>query len=194
MPTGCSTPNNSICFNGLANDSNCVKPLFLIGYMGCGKSTVGRKLARRLQTDFIDTDTLIEEREGATVSEIFQLAGAEYFRRVERDVLDAVIAAGGAPVVSTGGGMPAWGDNLDRMRDAGITIYLKRSAEQIASRLSPYGRQKRPRLRGLSDAELIDFMRRDMAGREPFYLRAHWTIDCTDRSDNDLIEWIAEHC
>lgn len=170
-----------------------MEPLFLVGYMGCGKSTLGRKLARRLGVEFADTDVLLEQREGASVADVYELAGAEYFRRAERAVLDGLIASGDCLVVSTGGGLPAWGDNMARMNAAGTTVYLRRPAEQIARRLSPYGRQKRPRLRGLSDDELVAFMRRDMADREPFYAQARLIVDCVGKTDAELVEWIIQN-
>lgn len=167
-----------------------MKPLFLVGYMGCGKSTLGRKLARRLGVAFVDTDALVEQREGAAVADVFRYEGEEHFRQVEREVLEDVIASEDAAVVSTGGGLPVWGDNMQRMNEMGDTVYLRRSAEQIARRLSPYGRQKRPRLRGLSDEELVGFMERDMAAREPFYTQARLIVDCTETSDEELVERI----
>lgn len=163
-----------------------MKPLFLVGYMGCGKSSLGRKLARRIGVEFIDTDARIEQREKATVADLFQFEGEARFREIEREVLEAVIRSGAAAVVSTGGGLPTWGDNMSRMNEAGHTVYLRRTPQQIASRLSPYGRQKRPRLRGLSDDELIDFMTRDMAVREPFYVQADMVIDCDNLTDDEL--------
>ena len=151
-----------------------MKPLFLVGYMGCGKSTLGRKLARRLGIPYADTDTLGEQR----------------FREVEREVLDRVIGEGAVPVVSTGGGLPTWSDNMARMNAVGCTVYLRRSAEQIARRLSPYGRRKRPRLQGLNDEELVAFMERDMAAREPFYAQASLIVDCDLLSDEEVVECI----
>ena len=167
-------------------------PLFLVGYMGCGKSTIGRKLARTLHLEFVDTDHRIEEREGATVIDIFHYEGEERFRTIEREVLEEVVATGQAAVVSTGGGLPAWGDNMARMNEVGRTIYLKRSAENIASRLSPYGRQKRPRLRGLNDEELVIFMREDMAKRDPYYSQAVQVIACEGKSDEEIIREIVD--
>lgn len=155
---------------------------------------MGRKLARRLGVGFADTDTLVEQREEASVAEVYQLAGEEYFRRAERAVLDELIASGDCLVVSTGGGLPVWSDNMARMNAVGTTVYLRRPAEQIARRLSPYGRQRRPRLRGLSDTELVDFMRRDMADREPFYTQARLIVDCAGRTDAELVEWIIQNC
>ena len=104
-----------------------MKPLFLIGYMGCGKSTLGRRLARRLGAEFADTDALIERREGASVADVFRYEGEERFREVEREVLEQTLA-GTAAVVSTGGGLPVWRDNMARMNAAGFTVYLRREA------------------------------------------------------------------
>ena len=166
------------------------KPLFLVGYMGCGKSSLGRRLARRLGVETVDTDTLIERMEGASVSDVFRYEGEERFRELEREALERIVARGERVVVATGGGLPTWRDNMARMNAIGATVYLRRPAEQIASRLSPYGRQKRPRLRGLSDAELVAFMTRDMAVRESFYAQAQLTVDCAAMSDDEVVERI----
>lgn len=166
-----------------------MKPLFLIGYMGCGKSTLGRKLSQRTGLAYVDTDHRVEEREGATVFDLFRYEGEERFREIEREVLDDTIEAGAA-IISTGGGLPTWRDNMERMNAAGVTVWLRRSAENIASRLSPYGRQKRPRLRGLNDAELVQFMRQDMAARESCYAKAQLVIDCDALCDDEIIHTI----
>lgn len=167
--------------------------IFLVGYMGCGKSTLGRRLARRLGVPFIDTDARVEEREGATVSDLFRYEGEQRFRKIEREVLDAAIAGNDSAVISTGGGLPVWGDNMARMNAAGCTVYLRRSAENIAGRLSPYGRRKRPRLQGLNDEELVAFMTRDMASREPFYSRAKLILACDSLPDDELVERIVAY-
>lgn len=164
-----------------------MKPLFLVGYMGCGKSTLARRIARRLGVEAADTDVRVEQREGASVADLFRYEGEERFRQVEREVLEELIA-GGACVISTGGGLPVWRDNMERMNAVGITVYLSRPAAQIAARLTPFGRQKRPRLRGLGDDELVDFMVRDMAAREPFYRLSQLTIDCGALSDAEVID------
>ena len=167
--------------------------IFLVGYMGCGKSTLGRRLARRLGVPFIDTDARVEEREGATVSDLFRYEGEQRFREIEREVLDAAIAGNDSAVISTGGGLPVWGDNMARMNAAGCTVYLRRSAENIAGRLSPYGRRKRLRLQGLNDEELVAFMTRDMASREPFYSRAKLILACDSLPDDELVERIVAY-
>ena len=131
--------------------------VFLVGYMGCGKSTLARKLSRRTGVRAVDTDAEVERMEGASVGDIFRYEGEERFREAERRVLDEVIAGASFAVVSTGGGLPTWRDNMPCMNAVGHTVYLRRSPEQIARRLSPYGRRKRPRLQGLDDEQLVAF-------------------------------------
>ena len=164
--------------------------IFLIGYMGCGKSSLGKKLAKAANMQFVDMDSVIEEREGAAISDIFRYEGEEYFRNLERSIIDELSAADCDMVISTGGGVPAWRDNMAKINSVGESFYLRRTAEQIASRLSPRGRQKRPKLRGLNDEELVAFMRENMAEREPYYMQATHCVECAERSDAELIEYI----
>lgn len=166
--------------------------IFLIGYMGCGKSTLGRKIAKATDYRFVDMDSAIEEREGASISDIFHYEGEEYFRNAERALIEELAVAEGDMIISTGGGAPVWRDNVEYMNSVGYTFYLRRTPQQIASRLSPHGRQKRPKLRGLNDEELIAFMTANMAEREPFYAKATWVIDCAERSDAELIDIILD--
>lgn len=162
--------------------------LFLIGYMGCGKSTLARKLARATAWRAADTDAETERAEGAAVAEIFGYEGEEYFRRAERASLERLTEDPDVRIVATGGGLPVWADNMEYMNRCGVTVYLRRSARGIASRLTPYGRKKRPRLRGLSDEELVAFMERDIAAREPFYLRSREVIECDALGDGAIVE------
>jgi shikimate kinase len=169
-----------------------MKKLFLIGYMGCGKSSLGRKIAKASGMQFMDMDSIIEQREGASISDIFHYEGESYFRAAESALIEELGHSDGDMVISTGGGAPAWGENMELMNSLGTTVYLCRTAEQIASRLSPHGRQKRPKLRGLNDEELVAFMRENMAERHPFYAKAKHTLECAERSDAELIEHILE--
>lgn len=168
--------------------------IFLVGYMGCGKSTIARRLARRMGWRVVDTDTEIEQREGAQISDIFCYEGEEYFRNMERQVLHELISSPENLIISTGGGLPIWADNMEQMNLGGVTIFIDRSAQSIASRLSPYGRQRRPRLRGLNDQQIVEFMSSDIAKRREYYLRAHLRLDCDEvESDWELIEQIIEY-
>lgn len=167
--------------------------IFLVGYMGCGKSTLGRRLSRRLGWRLVDTDKEVERIEGASVSDIFRYAGEEFFRQREREVIDMLCRCEEPLVVATGGGLPLWRDNMEQMVDRGFTVYIRRSAQNIASRLSPYGRQKRPKLRGLNDEELVAFMEQNMAERAPYYERAMLTLDGEAFEDDALVEQILKH-
>lgn len=166
--------------------------LFLIGYMGCGKSTTARKVAKLLDVATVDTDAMVEQREGASVNDIFYYQGEEYFRDAERRVLEDLIAADEDMVISTGGGLPTWSDNMELMNRSGATVWIDRSAEQTAKRLSPHGRQKRPKLRGLNDEELVEFMQRNMAERKCHYSKATHHIDVDPLGDAELCEKIVE--
>lgn len=151
---------------------------------------MGKRLARRLGVKFIDTDKEVELSEGASVADIFHYGGEEYFRKSERMTVERVANDGIDMVVATGGGLPTWQDNMEWMTRSGIVIYLRRSPEQILSRLSAYGREKRPMFRGKSDEELLVFMRQQMAERERFYHMAHYEVDCTTMCDDDVVEMI----
>lgn len=165
--------------------------LYLTGYMATGKSTLGRKIAKRTELPFLDTDKMIEEAEGAEVADIITFAGEEYFREAERRALEQTAEYESA-IVSTGGGLPIWGDNQKWIEEHGVSVYLKRSPEQILSRLSAHGRQKRPKFRGKSDEELLQFMHEHLAEREPVYLKANIVIDCSEVSDLEIADRLCE--
>ena len=161
--------------------------LYLIGYMATGKSTIGRKVAKHAELPFLDTDKMIEEAEGTECADVMTYAGEEYFRNAERKALEKSAEQENV-VVSTGGGLPVWGDNMEWIAKHGVSIYLKRSPEQILSRLSPYGRQKRPKFRGKSDEELLQFMHTHLAEREQIYAKADVVVDCDAINDYEIVD------
>lgn len=167
--------------------------VFLVGYAGSGKSSLGKRLSRRLGIRYVDTDKLVELNEGASIADIFYYEGEEYFRMAERRAVETLLESGDDLIVATGGGLPTWRDNMQLLIDHGTTIYLQRSAEQILSRLSDYGRQKRPMFRDKSDEELLEFMNKQMAEREIFYSKARLSVDCTTQSDDEVVEYIVEN-
>lgn len=164
--------------------------LILVGYAGSGKSSLAKRLSKALGVGYVDTDTLVEQSVGATIADIFHYEGEEYFRRAERGVLESLVAEGYNGIVATGGGLPTWRDNMERLNGMGTTIYLQRSPEQILSRLSAYGREKRPMFRGKSDEELLQFMREHIAEREPYYAKANVVVDCNTMSDEAVVNYI----
>ncbi len=165
--------------------------LFLIGYMACGKSTIGRKLNQRLKWRLYDTDKMIVADCNMSISQLFEVKGEAYFRELENNAIKSLSNSDIDAIISTGGGAPVWHNNMDIMNNSGLTIYLSRSAESIANRLSAFGREKRPKLRGLSDDELISFMREGIAEREEHYSRAKLVINADLYTDDEIVDMIA---
>ncbi len=161
--------------------------------MGCGKSTIGRKLSQLMGWPLLDTDQQIEQEQGCSVSEIFEKKGESYFRILEQSLVERLSTQSSNVIVSTGGGLPIWGSNMELLNEAGVTVYIKRTAENIASRLSPNGRYKRPKLRGLDDRELVVYMADNISQREPTYLRAKLVIDAVPLEDRAILERIVNY-
>lgn len=157
-----------------------MKPVFLMGYMGCGKSTLGRALAEELGVQFVDLDAYIEERFGKKVSEIFAEMGEEGFRREERRMLEEVSEMSDV-IVACGGGTPCYFDNVGLMNSRGITVYLSVSIERLTERLTrPKAKAKRPLIAQKSDDEIRQFIIDALEKRNPFYSQALLRFDSTD--------------
>ena len=162
--------------------------LFLIGFMGCGKSSLGRKLAARLGCDFFDTDKAIESDTGVTIGEIFAYEGEEGFRLRERDMLCS-LPDGVRVVVATGGGLPCYADNLQVMQSKGKSVYLRLSPEKLVSRLGR-GRARRPKIAGMNDEELLKYICDLLPQREEYYMAADMVVECDNLSDVEIVEAI----
>lgn len=160
------------------------KIIYIIGFMGCGKTTTGRKLAADLDWNFIDLDRKIEEHTGKTIPEIFSLYGEEYFRLTESQVLKSLGVEKNV-VISTGGGTPCFGDNMDFMLDAGLTVYLKMTPAGLKERLS-HSTGKRPLIAGIPLEGLQDFIEQKLSSREKWYNRAEIHIETNDLENNIL--------
>jgi shikimate kinase len=149
--------------------------IFLIGFMGSGKSTVGLKLAGRIGYDFVDMDLLITETAGMTIPGIFNEYGEEVFRKWEHDIL-IELCQRNQVVVSTGGGAPCHGEMISIMNAHGITVYIKLTPAALKERLL-HSRTERPLIRGKSESELMQFITSLLAQREVYYSRATHTVD-----------------
>ena len=162
--------------------------IYLIGFVGCGKSTWGKKLAEKLDCAFIDIDKRIEAIEGGTVAEVFKIKGEEYFRKLEADVLRSTVLEKNA-VISCGGGTPCYFDNMEWMKQRGKTVYLNLSPENLFGRLRTR-KEKRPLIANLDDDQLRDFIFQKLSEREAFYLQADIKIDPAVSKPKDIIESI----
>jgi shikimate kinase len=155
----------------ISTATRVLRPIFLVGFMGSGKSTVGLLLAARLERRFVDLDAVIEEEAHMTVAEIFFNEHEAGFRAREAAALRRV-AAQGPQVVAVGGGAPAHGDNMDFMLHAGMVVCLAAGVDELVKRVGDGA--TRPMLAGKDVRAEIDKL---MAVRQPYYARAQITID-----------------
>ena len=149
--------------------------VYIIGFMGSGKSTAGRKLASVLGWNFIDLDRKIEERAGKTIPQIFSQEGEGHFRMIETEILRSMKPLT-ETIISTGGGTPCHGDNMDFMLETGLTVYLKMTPGQLANRLLESSGE-RPLIKNIPDDHLLDFIEKKLASREKWYSRAKVIIE-----------------
>ncbi len=164
--------------------------IFLIGYMGSGKTTIGKSLAARLNYPFMDTDQEIEFRLGKDIPAIFSAHGEAYFRVQEASLLEELLKKEKL-VVSTGGGMPREYDHMEQMNRAGITIYLKMSVTALVYRLEE-GRSQRPLIKDLPEEAMKEFIEKQLAEREPYYSRARYVVNALDMDAGKLIRLIGQ--
>ena len=145
--------------------------IYLIGYMGSGKTTVGKKLARLMNFAFVDLDRQIENSENLSIDEIFEAKGEDVFRELERKALHQTFDLKNT-VISLGGGTPCFFDNLEQINNHGIGVYLKLSATSLAYRLQQ-SKTPRPLIKSLSDGALFEYVQQQLGERERFYNRTH---------------------
>lgn len=165
---------------------------YLTGYMGCGKSSIGREVARRTGYGFVDTDREVEKMHGYTVADIFEHEGEEAFRTSEREVLLRIAAEGGNVIVATGGGAPCHGDNMEMMNATGKTVYLKLSPGKLVQRLKP-GQTRRPKLSGMDRGQMLEYIAQNLPLRENIYARSSMTVGCDTLSDDSICRHVADY-
>ena len=159
--------------------------IYLIGFMGCGKTSWGKKLAAGLGFRFIDLDHVLEAKAGMTIPEYFATHGEEAFRRLESDVLKQTDYPENV-VVSTGGGLPCFFDHMDWMNYTGQTVYIHLSPKALAVRLEN-AKTPRPVLQGKKGDELVAFIEHKLAEREGFYAQATHIVSGIDMSVEGLM-------
>ena len=160
--------------------------IFLTGYMGAGKTTLGKAFARKLNLPFVDLDWYMEERFHKTVGELFVERGEAGFRELEKNMLHEVGAFEDV-VISTGGGAPCFFDNMDFMNRNGKTVFLNVHPDVLFRRLR-VAKQQRPILQGKQDDELKEFIIRALEKRTPFYSQAQYVFSADELEDRSQIE------
>ncbi len=156
--------------------------------MGAGKSTLGKKLAAKLNFRFVDLDKFIEEETGKTIDKWFEKKGEEKFREIEKKCLHKTKSFINT-VVATGGGTPCFSDNMQWINSNGTSVYLQLSAGSIFHRIAS-SKEKRPLIKDLRDVDLIDFISRQLAVRETYYRQCHFTVKGEDLKIEALVKLV----
>jgi shikimate kinase len=159
--------------------------IFLVGYMGAGKTTLGKALAQKLDLSFIDMDGFIENRFRKTIRDLFETQGETGFRELERKMLHEV-AEFESVIISTGGGTPCFFDNMDFMNQKGNTVFLEVPPDILFSRLR-MASISRPVLKGKTDEEMRTFIFRTLEERIPFYMQAQYTFSTSKLENHQQI-------
>jgi shikimate kinase len=156
--------------------------IILIGFMGSGKTTLGKKLARKLELPFIDSDQAIEEQHQRSIGELFAEQGEAHFRTLEREFIEKLLSQSVSFVLSTGGGMPCFGNHMELLKQLGTTLYLKRSPKELANRLQN-AKTVRPLIKDIDEDELPGFIEERLKEREGYYNQAELILD---REEQDV--------
>ena len=167
-----------------------MRRIILIGYMGAGKTTVGKALSKELGIPFYDLDWYIESRRRKTVPQIFAEVGEEGFRQIEYNMLHEV-AEFEDVIISCGGGTPCFFGNIDYMNQQGQVVYLRCEPEVLRGHLL-MGKTERPLLKGKSPEELLGFIEQQLQQREPYYTKAAYTLDVTLMDNYEKIKITVE--
>ena len=158
--------------------------VFLIGFMGCGKSTKAKQLASRLNCPVIDLDAVIVAEQGKSIADYFAENGEAAFRNLESETLKKYDYPETC-VVATGGGLPCFFDNMEWMNANGKTVYLQMTPPQLVSRL--HNREKRPLLKGMDDEQLLAFVEMRLSERNAFYTQAQLVVNAFDLDVEELL-------
>ncbi|MEH6682831.1 MAG: shikimate kinase [Sediminicola sp.] len=166
--------------------------IVLVGYMGSGKTTVGKELSKELKISFLDMDAYLEERMGMGIPHIFKEKGELFFRKLEHDCLHEIMEHKDNFVLSTGGGTPCYGGNMDTISQYTPNVfYLRVSLSELLRRLSPE-KKHRPLISDIKEEDLPEFLGKHLFERNSFYTRAKHTISADTNEIRTIVEGIKE--
>ncbi len=162
--------------------------IFLIGFAGVGKSTLGKQLAEELKTEFVDTDTLVEEKVGKSIPDIFEEYGEGFFRKKEQEVLQELVTRNGKNrIVSTGGGMPLYFDNIEQMSASGRVIWLDRDLEEVYKTLKSNPR-KGVNINSYDDLDELYYSRKNYYEQAEY--KVHLNQNAFSTIKEQVVSWL----
>jgi len=162
--------------------------IFIIGYMCSGKSTVGKRLAQKLNYSFIDLDFYFEKKFHISVDDFFTKYGENAFRKIETQLLNEILVKDNI-VISTGGGTPCFNENMNVMRKNGVSIYLKMHINSLKDRIIN-SKKKRPLLKNITNENVTDFLSNHLNEREAFYQQADYTVKGENADIEEMVKLI----
>ena len=162
--------------------------IVLLGYMGSGKSTIGKKLAASLQLDFIDLDQYIAQKEDCSITNIFSSKGEIYFRKLEQKALKEIMNSERNFVLAVGGGTPCYGNNIDLI-NASTSVYLKTSVKVLYDRLKRQ-KQKRPLIKNIRTEDLQEFIAKHLFERSSYYEKAKVIVHTEEKEVYQVVNEI----
>ncbi len=164
-----------------------MKKIILLGYMGCGKSTIAEKLSSLIQIPFVDLDKCIETKAEMSINQIFESFGEVYFRKLEHDVFVELLAAPENQIIGLGGGTPCYANNHELLKGEGITsVYLKASVETLFSRLA-HNKSKRPIVANKTEDELKEFIAKHLFDRSYYYNQAEHKVSVDNQTIDETV-------
>jgi shikimate kinase len=169
-----------------------MRKIILLGYMGCGKSTIAKTLSRIIRIPFVDLDEYIEEKTNLSINAIFEKHGEIYFRKVEHEAFLELLNASEAMIIGLGGGTPCYANNHELLKgDNVVSIYLRASIETLFNRLA-FNKSKRPLIADKSDDELKEFIAKHLFDRSFYYNQAQYTVIVDDKTIDQTVMDIVE--
>lgn len=165
-----------------------MKKIVLLGYMGCGKSTIAQNLSKITNIPFLDLDTCIEKRANLSINEIFSKHGEVYFRKLEHEMFVELLKSSENYIIGLGGGTPCYANNhLLLQNDDIVSIYLKASIDTLYNRLV-HNKSKRPLIAEMNEEEMKEFIAKHLFDRSFYYNHAQHKVSVDDKSVEDTVE------
>lgn len=161
--------------------------IFLLGFMGSGKTTLGKKLADSINLPFFDLDQEIEKRHKLSIQEIFENHGEFYFRQIESDMLAELVEENHAFILACGGGTPCFNENMAKLNSSGVTIFLDVEKQILFDRLLS-SKSRRPLIAALNDKELKIYIHQELEKRRIFYLQSRWKVTSNNPAITELLD------
>jgi shikimate kinase len=169
-----------------------MKKIILLGYMGCGKSTIANKLSKNIEIPFVDLDKKIEEKVNLSINDIFEKHGEIYFRKLEHEVFIELLNSPDNLIIGLGGGTPCYANNHELLKgDNVVSVYLKASIETLFNRLA-HNKSKRPLIADKSDEEMKEFIAKHLFDRSFYYNHAQHKVVVDDKTiDQTVLDIVA---